>query len=297
VKSADTGADLLQEAISDFGLHVDAVEPVDESYSSVVHILTLESGERLVLKIPFVERKLLRELRALQDLEGDLPVPRVVDCWRPGDGRRGALLLSLLPGQVISGAVTPDLAHDLGVLLARLHCHELDRYGDLIEATEPSLGWWAMLDRIFDTWKPHCEGVMPPVLFRKTQERYECLFAALPEPDGPNWVHFDYRPGNVLVVGTQITGLIDFESARGGSGDLDFVKIKGCVWDRWPGTKAPFLLGYASIRALPDVERTLPFYELRNAFGGIAWCVRRSGIDDPFFAENMRALQRLLAGE
>ena len=288
---------LIQQAIDHFHLLVDTVEPVQESYSSSVRILTLEGGERLVLKIPFVERKLLRELRALQDLEGDLPLPRVMDCWQPGDGRPGALLLSLLPGRVISGTITPGLAHDLGALLARLHCHSLDRYGDQFEAAdEPSPGWWAMLDGIFDAWKPHCESVMPPDLFRKTLDHSAQLFARLPEPDGPSWVHFDYRPGNVLVEGTEITGLIDFESARGGSGDLDFTKIKGRVWDPFPGTKEPFLQGYASLRALPDVERTLPFYELRNALGGIAWCVRRSGPDDPFFAENMRALHRLLVG-
>jgi Ser/Thr protein kinase RdoA (MazF antagonist) len=286
----------VQAAIDHFGLEVEAIQKVQESYSSTVRVLTLAGGERLVLKIPYVERKLRRELAALFDLGEDMPVPKVVDCWQPGDGRSGALLLSLLPGRPISGTIAPGLTWDMGALLARLHCHRLERFGD---PWKPAGGsrpdWWALLDAKFETWKPLVNGVLPRDLYRKAIELDAQLFAHLPEPDGPVWAHFDYRPGNVLVVGTRITGLIDFESARGGSADLDFVKIKGRVWDRYPGTKQPFLEGYASVRPVPDVEGTLPYYELRNAFGGIAWCVRRTGTEDPFFAENLRALRRLLA--
>jgi Ser/Thr protein kinase RdoA (MazF antagonist) len=287
------GTDLIQEAIAHFHLDVARVEPVEESYSSAVRILTLESGECLVLKIPFVQRKLFRELHALQDLKGDLPVPEVVDYWTPDDGGPGALLLSLLPGEVITGTVTPELALALGVLLGKLHTHKLERFGDVLE---PAPEWWGMLERTFQNWQPLCAGVMPADLFHKTLDRYAEVYATLPEPDGPSWVHFDYRPGNVLVKGTRISGLIDFESARGGSGDLDFVKIKGEVWDVWPGTREAFLTGYAYVRPLPDIERTLPFYELHNAFGGVAWCVKRSKTDDPFFHENMKCLRELIYG-
>lgn len=95
--------DFVQEAIVHFGLHVTKVESVEESYSSIVRIMTLESGERLVLKIPFIQRKLFRELAALQYLQADLPVPDVVDYWIRDDGNPGALLLSWLPGKVIAG--------------------------------------------------------------------------------------------------------------------------------------------------------------------------------------------------
>jgi aminoglycoside phosphotransferase (APT) family kinase protein len=285
--------DLIQETIAHFDLQVTRVEPVQESYSSIVRILTLDSGARLVLKIPFIQRKLFRELRALQDLKDDLPVPEVVDYWTRDDGGPGALLLSLLPGEVITGAVAPELALALGVLLGKLHTHKLEHFGDVFE---PAPEWWGMLERIFQNWQPLCASVMPTDLFHKILDRYAELHATLPEPDGPSWVHFDYRPGNVLVEGTRISGLIDFESSRGGSGDLDFVKIKGEVWDVWPGTRDAFLQGYASVRPLPDIDHTLPFYELQNAFGGVAWCVKRSKPDDPFFYENMQRLKELIYG-
>ena len=95
--------DLVQESIAHFDLNISKVESVEESYSSVVRILTLESGESLVLKIPFIQRKLIRELAALQYLQTDLPVPDVIDYWIRNDGNPGALLLSWLPGKVIAG--------------------------------------------------------------------------------------------------------------------------------------------------------------------------------------------------
>ena len=133
------------------------------------------------------------------------------------------------------------------------------RFGDAFEVTEASPPeWWTMLDRMFQRWQPLCVGVMPLELFQGTLDCYAKLYASLPEPDGPCWVHFDYRPGNVLVQGTRITGLIDFESSRGGSADLDFIKVKNRVWDVCPGTKEAFLNGYTSVRPLPDIESTLP---------------------------------------
>jgi len=289
-------AALVQEAIAHFDLKLNSVESVEESYSSVVRILTLESGECLVLKIPFVQRKLFRELYALEHLQGNLPVPQVKDYWIRDDGSPGALLLSLLPGNIITGAVSMELAFGLGVLLGRLHNHSLEWYGDVYRTEERSpAGWWATVRRTFESWQPLCVEVMPRDLFRKAQDCYAELYASLPEPDGPCWVHFDYRPGNILVQGARITGLIDFESARGGSGGLDFVKIQNEVWDVWPGTKEAFLQGYESVRPLPELERSLAFYTLHNAFGGIAWCVKRSRVDDPFFWENMEQLKQLLS--
>lgn len=286
---------LVQEAIAHFDLKVNTIAPVDESYSSVVRILTLDSGEKMVLKIPFVQRKLFRELYALQHLQGDLPLPRVLDSWVRDEDRPGALLLSLLPGRVLHGVVSARLASALGVLLGRLHSHSLGRYGDVFDTGEdPPLGWWATVRRTFESWLPLCAQVLPRDLLEKAQNRYAELYASLPEPDGPCWVHFDYRPGNVLVEGREITGLIDFESARGGSGGLDFVKIRNEVWDVWPGTEEAFLEGYASVRPLPELEHSLPFYRLHNAFGGLAWCVKRARIDDPFFYENLEHLRQSL---
>jgi Ser/Thr protein kinase RdoA (MazF antagonist) len=287
--------DPITQAIAYFKLDVASIQPVEGSYSSSVRILSLQSGERLVLKIPFIQRKVQRELNALQHLQAELPVPQVVDAWLPDDDQPGALLLSLLPGKIITGKVSQKLAYSLGELLARLHTHELPRFGDGFDSNElMPAGWWELFDQAYKGWQPLCEQVLPATLIQRTLSVYDMLSEAIPEPDGPCYVHYDFRPGNVLVQRGRISGLIDFESTRGGSADYDFIKIKNEVWDVSTETRAPFLAGYQSIRDLPDIERTLPLYALHNAYGGIAWCVRRAKLDDPFFDENLRRLMKIL---
>jgi Ser/Thr protein kinase RdoA (MazF antagonist) len=287
--------DPIEQAIAHFKLDIDSVNPVEESYSSIVRILRLRSGERLVLKIPFVRLKLHRELYALRELQAQLPVPEVLDVWVPDDDQPGALLLSLLPGRIITGIVSPRMAYKLGELLARLHENELPHFGDVFDAREQITdGWWQVLDQSFQKWLPFCEQVLPQAMIQRIRKEYDHLYSTLPPPDGPRYTHFDYRPANVMVEQEHITGLIDFESSRGGSADRDFIKIKIEVWDVNPETKAPFLAGYRSVRELPDIERTLPFYMLYNAFGAIGWCVRRSKLDDPFFDENLARLREIL---
>lgn len=91
----------------------------------------------------------------------------------------------------------------------------------------------------------------------------------------------------------QITGLIDFESARGGSAERDFCKIKEELWDTDPTTRQPFLDGYQSIRPLPALASALPLCELQNALASLIWCLWRNTSSGPFFERNMRILERI----
>jgi Ser/Thr protein kinase RdoA (MazF antagonist) len=286
----------IQEAIAHFQLKVTDIQTVTESHSSTVKILTLAANEKLVLKIPFTATKLKREMAMLKILEGKLPVPRLIDSWISEEAQPGVLLLSFIPGQPLTGPITFGLAFKLGALLAGLHTNTLTHFGDEFQPVQ-NHSWWAQLNETFQSWQPFCARIMPSGLIEQVLDRYNLLYSRLPAPDGPCLVHFDYRPGNVLVQGEQLTGLIDFESARGGSADLDFTKIKAYIWETFPGTKEPFLQGYTSIRPLPPIEETLLFYELYNAFGGVAWCVRRNKLTDPFLSYNLEKLKQLLAGE
>lgn len=287
--------DLVTAAIEHFKLNVVEIRPVEESYSSTVKILILQNQEMRVLKIPFSTVKFAREKRSLEMLQGKLPVPKLIADWQPNDITAGVLLISFLPGQALAGGITSELSFELGVLLAQLHLHRSDTFGDEFQRAEAATSnWWAMLEQKFQSWQPLCKEVMPSDLFESALRKFEEFYADLPEPDGPCLVHFDYRPGNVLVENGHITGLIDFESCRGGSADLDFTKIQEDVWEKFPETREPFLRGYSSIRPLPNLKETLPFYELYHAFGGVGWSVNRGRIhDDPFFLRNMRKLKLL----
>lgn len=287
-------ADLVQAAIERFGLAVTAIQPVTESYSSTVRILTLADGAKVVLKIPFSQNKVLREVRMLQRLHGHLPVPALLN-YDLSDSGVGALVLSYLPGTPMLDGVTTAAAFGLGQLLARLHLQTMPTFGDEFEQpTSAARGWWEMIDDYFYQWVPLCAQVLDGEWLRRCEQLYQQLRADLPAPDGPCAVHFDYRPGNVLWQDGTITGLIDFESARGGSADRDFSKIKEELWDLYPGTEMPFREGYQSIRPVPELERTLPFYTLHLAFGGVGWCVRRGKMQDPFMQHNLATLARLI---
>ena len=292
--SASSG--LVTRALQHFGLEDVALESVPESYSSTVRRVILPDRGRLILKIPYSRQKLLRELTALRALQHDLPVPHVINAWIPEDDTPGAMLLSHLPGAIIEEQVTLGLARELGVLLASLHTHRLPWYGEAFEPADPAAqDWWEIMRQRFQDWLRWCDGVVAESLLRSIVAAYASLSAGLPEPDGPCWVHADFRPGNVLVSDSRVTGLIDFESARGGSADYDFVKISLEVWDAVPGAQEAFLSGYDSVRPHPDISRTLTLYQLHNAVGGLAWCVRRTDTRDPFYAENLAVVERVVA--
>jgi aminoglycoside phosphotransferase (APT) family kinase protein len=287
---------LVEKAIARFGLTVTAIRPVVESYSSTVRILTLARGEQVVLKIPFSASKVQREVYMLKRVREVVPVPVVLDHYLEANG--GALLLSLLPGQSITTAVTTDLAWQMGELLARLHSQPMAVFGDEFEAQpDPAPSWWEMADERFQHWVTTCATLLEPDLIRRVEQLYQQLWRQLPAPDGPCAVHYDYRPANVLAQDGVITGLIDFESARGGSAERDFSKIQSEVWDTNPATQEPFLAGYRRVRPLPDLEHTLTYHALHNAFGGVDWCLRRGAQrDDPFMQYNINALERLTQG-
>ena len=294
--AATARLDAVDEALRHFGLAAARIEGVPESFSSNVRRITLTSGECLILKIPYARHKLMRELTALRALRDDLPVPEVVDAWVPDGDGPGAMLLSVLPGTIIQDPVAPDLARELGILLATVHRHHLPWYGEAFEPADPTAqDWWEVMHRRFGDWLRWCDGVVAESLLRSIAETYAALSAGLPDPDGPCWVHADFRPANILVNEGHVTGLIDFESARGGSADFDFVKISHAVWDAVPGTEEAFLSGYDSVRPHPAINRALAFYRLHNAVGGLAWCVRRTNTSDPFFEENMAVVERILA--
>jgi aminoglycoside phosphotransferase (APT) family kinase protein len=69
----------------------------------------------------------------------------------------------------------------------------------------------------------------------------------------------DFRPGNILVNGNKVMGIIDFESVRIGSTEIDFTKINRDIFVKYPGTMEAFQRGYESIRPIIDLQTVLPF--------------------------------------
>lgn len=116
VKSMENRIDKYFEI---FGLNVIKQNTVTESNSSEVYILTLESGEKVVLKIPFNSNKLEREKNALEILNGKVPVPKIINYYSGDNTIPGALLISYIDAEPLTGNITEELAYEMGVMLGK----------------------------------------------------------------------------------------------------------------------------------------------------------------------------------
>ncbi|MEK3748673.1 aminoglycoside 3'-phosphotransferase/choline kinase family protein [Paenibacillus sp. FSL E2-8871] len=290
----------IHKLIEIFKLSVLNIESVPESFSSEVYKLTLNNLDNVYVKIPYNRDKLVREFEMLERLKGVIPVPKVLDFW-DGDNRSvGALLLSAIDGVPCTSNIDQSLAFQIGNYHAMLHEVTMPAYGcygsDGFQMVENN-SWRLYLKNNFEKWKEPCKELLHPDLFEKCITHFDRVYSALPEPDGPCVVHMDFRPGNILIKDNKVVGIIDYESARGGSTEIDFTKINRYVWEVNPLTRLPYVQGYESVRPLLDLEAIIPFYSFYDAFSAVVWCKTR-GIENnkAFLQESIEVLQRSIEG-
>lgn len=277
-------------------LNVLNVEDVPESFSSEVYKLTLVSGENVYLKIPFNRDKLFREYQILETLKGIIPVPKVLDIWYGDERITGALLLSAIEGLPCTEAVDEKLSFQIGMYHAMLHEVVTPGYGNYTASGFHFFdqnNWRTHIKSNFEKWREPCKEILDPQLYERFILHFNGIFSALPAPDGPCLVHMDFRPGNILVNGNQVTGIIDFESVRSGSSEIDFTKVNRYIWEVNPCTKLPYMEGYQTIRPMMALETVLPFYDFYDAFSAVVWCKNR-GIEknQKFLQENISILRK-----
>lgn len=285
----------IQKVIENLKLNVLKIEDVPESFSSEVYKLTLASGENVYVKIPFNKDKLFREFQILETLKGVIPVPKVLDIWYGDENSTGALLLSAIQGMSCTGDIDEKLSFQMGVYLAMLHEVKPPGYGyhvadgfNLLDQNN----WRLYIKSNFEKWKEPCKEILDSQLYESCILHFDRVFSALPDPDGPCIVHMDFRPANILVNGNEVAGIIDFESARGGSSEIDFTKVNRDIWEVNPRTKMPFIEGYQSTRPMLELENVLPFYDFYDAFCAVVWCKNR-GMEknQTFLQENILTLR------
>lgn len=279
-----------------FNLNVLSIDNVPESFSSQVYKLNLTNGETVYAKIPYNRDKLYREYRMLEMLREVLPVPKVLDFWSGDDLISGALLLSEIKGIPCTGAINDELAFQIGLLHANLHEVKMPGYGveglDGFQFSNQN-NWRLYIRNSFEKFIEPCKEVLERGLFEKCINYFEGSFSVLPPPDGPCVVHMDFRQGNILTNNNMVVGIIDFESARGGSSEIDFTKINRYVWEVNPQSRISYKKGYSTIRPLMDLETILPFYNFYDAFSAVVWCKNR-GIEKnrAFLKESISVLQK-----
>ncbi|TQR14567.1 aminoglycoside phosphotransferase family protein [Psychrobacillus lasiicapitis] len=288
----------LNQIIKKLKLNVLSIEDVPDSFSSTVYKIKQINQQIVYLKIPYSKVKLAREYEALEILSDTLEVPRLLEYWEGNDEIAGALLLSTIKGEPLSEKVDEKLAFDIGVNHAKLHQVAPQKKYSYKGISNVYDQWSTFLENQFYSFAEDVKDVIPEALYEQSLELFEKQRKSLPHPDGPSFIHMDFRPANIIIHENLVSGIIDFESARFGSTEMDFTKINRDIFMKNPGTLEAYQKGYQTIRQLIDLEIVLPFYRFTDAFNSIGWCKRR-GIQkhQQFFDENYVTLKSILTNE
>ena len=286
---------MVNRVIEKFGLQVRSMNEVEDSYSSTVYKCSLVNGENVFLKIPYSKLKFQRELEAYNILKGNVAIPEVLDYWSGDEDCPGAFLLSELQGQSLTTEASPAVAFQVGVLHATMHTIQPSVGQAFIGIQNEFPNWSHFIEQQFYSFAKDARDVLDERLYEQSIEKFEIMKSQLPSPDGPSFIHLDFRPANIIIDGDKVSGIIDFESVRFGSTEIDFIKLYRDFLSFDYTLYQAYKEGYNSIRPLIDLEVVLPFYRFIDAFNSIGWSKRR-GIEKNalFYEENLVRLKEML---
>ncbi|MGN7388320.1 aminoglycoside phosphotransferase family protein [Sporosarcina sp. SAFN-015] len=285
---------MLKRVIQQFDLNVISINEVEDSHSSTVYKCNLVNRENIFVKIPYTKLKCKRELEAYEILKDRVSIPKMLDYW-PGDETcPGAFLLSELKGQPLTKKNSPAIAFQVGVLHATMHQIQPPS-SQLTGIQDEFPDWSCFVESQFYSFAEDVKEVLDETLYRLAIEQFETMKRQLPPADGPSFIHMDFRPANIIVQEDKVSGVIDFESVRFGSTEIDFTKLHRDFLSFDLKLDQSYKEGYNTIRPLIDLEVVLPFYQFTDAFNSIGWCQRR-GIEKhaSFLTENISILKRVL---
>ena len=229
------------------------VETTGAGHSGTRFILTLYERRIDYADLPYF-------LDLLDHLAGKgCPVPRTMHdrsgaSYRMVEGKAGALI-EFLPG-VSPTRPTAAQARSVGAVLAQLHLAARD-----FPRTRANGMDFAASAAILDACTAQRLATIHadlPAMLAPAHQAAALDLAALPQSQ----THADLFPDNVLMLGEQVTGLIDFYFACTGPMVLDLA-VTHAAWcfDRdnryLPALGAALVEGYESIRPLESAERAL----------------------------------------
>jgi aminoglycoside phosphotransferase (APT) family kinase protein len=192
-----------------------SITPVSGGRTGTVYHVRFSSGDPVVLRYQTKEdwgeqgrQHITAEAIAARLLVGSpLPVARLIASDPTGVEAGGyANLTTWLPGQVrldrLSSAAIDQLAHAAAVVHATVVSPD---------ARPRRYEFWVPPEPVVPVWARDRH------LWRRALELYAGSLPGTPL----SLVHRDFHPGNVLWVGDQITGLIDWAETSWGPADLD----------------------------------------------------------------------------
>lgn len=246
----------------------------EDALVAAVFKIEQDSSADLILKVCTRGSDALREAYFLNRFAGKLPVPRLCQLIEPEDDVPAAVLMEYVPGTLLKkDLVTDAIVYAIGELLACIHLERTESYGDLIEPATLNQDARLGFTMKFQEGLQECEGHLSKALLASCQHHFDRDIDLALSSDGPCIIHRDFRPGNLIVNGEKIAGIIDWSSGRSGFAEEDFCPLE---FGEWPKRcKTAFLKGYASVRKVPDYKTIMPLLSLSRAIGVVGFTIKR----------------------
>lgn len=271
------------------GLGVSAVEDLLGGASNLVFALRSTSGEDFVARATMAGTgRYLREANVMDRMRPlGVPCPEVIAVAT--EGHYEVMVARRCPGQRLADVAgdlsesdLEEVAAACGDLLATIHSAAVEGFGNLDGAGR---GRWSSFDRWFiDDMVDQANGVLADSTNQRVVAKLQSVLRTLEASREAlrscpsRLTHGDFSPMNLLVEGPRIAGLVDWESAKGGSPALDF------GWWDWFGSTWPtpfptsaMLPAYRAatdldLAGLDDLRRLVV---LRVVAGHLVWAHRR----------------------
>ncbi|MGB6179464.1 phosphotransferase family protein [Carnobacterium sp.] len=286
---------MLDRVLAQFDLRPLSINKVEDSHSSTVYKCKLSNGEINFIKISYSKLKYRREKEAYGILKGRVLIPKLVADWSGDRECPGAFLLSELKGKPLTTSASPTVAFQVGVLHASMHNVQPTSEIKMTGIKNEFPNWSTFIEDQFYNFSIDTKEVIEEELYKKASVKFEEMKQRLPSPNGPSFIHMDFRPANIIVEGDRVSGIIDFESVRFGSTESDFTKLYRDFLSFDSDLFNAYQQGYKSIRPLIDLELVLPFYLFTDTFNSIGWCKRRGlEANTLFFEKNLANLKKML---
>lgn len=206
--------------------------------------------------------------------------------------------MECLPGRLLEKAsLTTELAAEIGMLLAKIHLNRTEAYGDLTKEKSMVQDPRSYFADKFEESFSECLGHIPDNILWKCSAYYKANIDLLLSVDGPCIIHRDFRPGNILINNTRISGVIDWASGRSGFAEDDLCPLEIGEWGNDQNIKKSFLDGYATIRPVPDYSALMPLLLLNRAIAAIGFTVKIgtwNNRDAELYNRNIKIMAQIL---
>ena len=217
-------------------LSAESIQPLDGGQINLIYRIN-DSCILRVARTPADSLRLRQEAALLQHIRertgGSIPVPEILAVGEQ-EGR-AYQIQRRIPGQKLhrlwlqlSPAQKERVMAQLGAALETLHSLPFEDFGWFREPEQTYPTWTAYIEPSFRSaladLAQYSTGVSAPILdaaARFLEERLPLL-----EDSRPVLVHADLWPGNLLVEGDTLTGMLDFEFAFRAPRDYELVLIE-----------------------------------------------------------------------